>query len=243
MHPPAIRAAALALVAAGHDDTDIARRLGVPRRTVGDWRAGRARPRPACPLCERPARPVVLEPTDYAELLGLYLGDGHISRMARTYRLRISLDARYPGIVADTDAIIARCFPANRIGGLIADGGSTVVRWIYNAHLPCLFPQCGNGKKHERPIELHGWQHEKVAAAPWAFLRGCIRSDGCVYTNRTGRYAYLSYGFHNHSTDILDLFEQVCLAVGLDCRRTARDVRIYRRASVERMLQQVGTKQ
>jgi hypothetical protein len=81
-----------------------------------------------------------------------------------------------------------------------------------------------------------------VSVAPWAFLRGCIRSDGCAYVNRTGRYAYLSYGFHNHSADILDVFEAVCREVGLECRRTVHDVRIYRRASVARMLEEVGTK-
>jgi hypothetical protein len=242
MHPPSIRAAALDLVAAGHDDTSIAHRLGVPRRTVNDWRAGRARIRPACPFCARPARPVVLEAADYAELLGLYLGDGHISRTSRTFRLRISLDARYPGIVADTEAILARCFPANRVGELVADGGSTIVVWVYSMHLPCLFPQHGIGKKHERRIELQPWQREKVAAAPWAFLRGCIRSDGCAYVNRTGRYTYLSYNFHNYSSDILDLFERVCRAVGLECRRTVHDVRIYRRSSVARMLDEVGMK-
>ena len=54
---------------------------------------------------------------------------------------------------------------------------------------------------------LETWQR-LVGAAPWAFLRGCIRSDGCVFVNRTGRYEYLSYGFTNYSSDILDLFER-----------------------------------
>ena len=41
---------------------------------------------------------------DYAELLALYLGDGHISEVGRVYRLRISLDAKYPSIIADARA-------------------------------------------------------------------------------------------------------------------------------------------
>ena len=75
----------------------------------------------------------------------------------------------------------------------MADGGATVVLWVYSRHLSCLFPQHGPGKKHERRIVLEAWQQEIVEAAPWAFLRGCIRSDGCVFVNRTGRYEYLSY--------------------------------------------------
>ena len=84
---------------------------------------------------------------------------------------------------------------------------------------PCLFPQHGPGKKHHRRIVLEAWQQTIVESAPWAFLRGCIRSDGCVFINRTGRYEYLSYGFANHSSDILDLFESICLAQG--CGRAA----------------------
>lgn len=40
----------------------------------------------------------------------------------------------------------------------------------------------------EGAIKLEEWQHELLTTAPWAFLRGCIRSDGCVFINRTGRY-------------------------------------------------------
>ena len=163
-----------------------------------------------------------------------------VGRLGRT-GLRIALDARYPGIVDDTRSLLSRSFPGNRAGGQIA-GGSTAVRLDHHRHLACLLPQHGPGKKHERRIALESWQRAQVSTAPWAFIRGCIRSDGCAYLNRTGRYEYLSYGFHNHSADILDLFESVCHEVGLDCRRTVHDVRIYRRASVARMLEEVGTK-
>jgi hypothetical protein len=84
-------------------------------------------------------------------------------------------------------------FPACRVGRVVADGGSTVVLWVYHGHLACLFPQQGPGKKHQRAMGLEAWQHDLVRAAPWAFVRGCIRSDGCSFINRTGRYAYLSY--------------------------------------------------
>ena len=38
MHGPEIRAEALQLVAAGVNDCEIARRLGIARTTVRDWR-------------------------------------------------------------------------------------------------------------------------------------------------------------------------------------------------------------
>jgi hypothetical protein len=179
---------------------------------------------------------------DYAELLGLYLGDGHISVTGGTQRLRLSLDSRYPGIITDAEALLRRCFPGNRSCRVLADRGATTVALVYNGHLACLFPQHGPGKKHERSIRLEPWQHELVADAPWALLRGCICSDGCVFVNRTGRYEYLSYDFTNLSADILDLFVETCRRVGLRPRRYATRVRLYRRADVALLVEHVGLK-
>ena len=109
-------------------------------------------------------------------------------------------------------------------------------------HLACLFPQHGAGKKHERDVALEPWQWALVARAPWAFLRGCIRSDGCVFVNRTGPYEYLSYGFANHSAQILETFVATCTLVGLRPRRYARHARLNRREDVNRLVEHVGIK-
>jgi hypothetical protein len=105
-----------------------------------------------------------------------------------------------------------------------------------------VLPQAGPGKKHERAIVLEPWQTALVYAEPWRFLRGCIRSDGCVFVNRTGRYEYLSYEFSNRSSDIADLFVSTCESVGLRPRRYPRYIRLYRREDVARLLEEVGTK-
>jgi hypothetical protein len=245
VHGEDVRQAALALIAAGGSDSEIARRLGIARTTVRDWRRPRYVRKSSvhcCERCWRPTRPVRFTPADYAELLGLYLGDGYICALPRTERLRIFLDARYPVVVEETEALLRRCFPANRLGRLSRHAGAMVVLWIYNGHLSCVFPQHGAGKKHERPIVLEPWQEALVAAAPWAFLRGCIRSDGCVFVNRTGRYEYLSYDFTNRSPHIRELFARVCDSVGVDCRPAQDRVRIYRRAGVELLREHVGIK-
>jgi hypothetical protein len=117
MHPPKVRAEALALVKAGLNDCEISRRLGIPRTTVRDWRRPRyirSSPQVSCPRCWRAAKPLVFTAADYAELLGFYLGDGCISDLARTQRLRISLDAKYPGIVSSARHLLRRCFPITR---------------------------------------------------------------------------------------------------------------------------------
>lgn len=182
-------------------------------------------PRSTCPQCWRSAKPMWFTPEDYGELLGLYLGDGCISSGPRTYRLRITLDARYPRITGQTRDLVQRCLPANRVDiDKKGTKGSCVNVSSYSLHWPCLLPQHGRGKKHERPIALEPWQREIVEAAPWPFIRGCIRTDGCAFINRTGPYEYLSYEFSNMSTDIVDLFVETCAAVDVFTRVT-RDPR------------------
>jgi hypothetical protein len=247
MHPVQLREAALRLVAQGVNDCEIARRLGVPRATVRDWRKPRYVPRAkrryaTCPRCWRSSPPIVFTDDDYAELLGLYLGDGHITQMERTQRLRLSLDAKYAVMNAEIEALLRRCFPQNRVGRTLVGRGNTLVLWVYNSHLSCLFPQTGPGRKHERPIGLEEWQIDRVLAAPWAFLRGLIRSDGCSFINRTGPYEYHSYAFTNLSGDIHNLFVATCLFLDLDVRPGKKHIRINRRASVARVLKHVGTK-
>jgi hypothetical protein len=247
VHPVNVRAAALDLIHRGLNDCEVARRTGLPRSTVRDWR----RPRYVrklsgnrCPRCWRVARGRIdFSEVDYAELLGLYLGDGHITRGPRTHRLRLSLDARYPTIVEQAVSLLERCFPQNSVGRHLEDGGSCAIVWIYSSHLTCLFPQHGPGKKHHRPIVLEPWQERIIEAEPWGFLRGCIRSDGCIFINPTGAYRYLSYEFANSSPDIREIFLSTCELVGVTCRTYRNKIRICRRESVQLLAANVGIKE
>lgn len=249
MHPPELRQEALRLVKSGLNDCEIARQTGIPRETIRDWRRPRYVPktrRTVCPRCWHPAKPMRFTCDDYAELLAMYLGDGCISRMARTYRLRIALDKRYPGIIDDTTALLRRYFPMNRVD--VVDRKGCVNVSVYNQHLPCLLPQHGPRRKHERQIALESWQLAIVLAAPWSFIKGCIRTDGCVFVNRTGPYEYLSYHFTNKSADIARLLAFTLRVVGVEhrltsgCKRGIQNLRVNRRASVALMLEHVGLK-
>lgn len=185
---------------------------------------------------------------DYAELLAMYLGDGSISHHARTHRLRIALDTKYPTIILETSALLMRCFPHNLIGSVTAHDGAMIFVSVYSSHLACLFPQHDPGPKHLREIALEPWQEDIVARSPWSFIRGCIRTDGCCFVNRTGPYEYMSYDFTNMSTDIVRLFINACDLVGVRTRPTrwkksgVWHVRINQRPSVALMLEHVGKK-
>jgi hypothetical protein len=245
VHGPAIRTQALALAAAGVNDCEIARRLGVARTTVRDWRRKpyeKSRDTATCPRCGKSSRPMSFATGDYAELLGIYLGDGCISQQGRTWQLRVSLDTRHSFILGEIECLLRRCFPEHKVGRATAHDGRCSIPWVYSSHLPCLFPQHGPGKKHERSIVLEPWQAELVDASPWRFLRGCIWTDGCSFVNRTGPHEYLSYDFANWSHDILDLFAHAADLVGVEYRRYDRSIRVYRRASVALMEDHVGLK-
>jgi hypothetical protein len=255
MHPPQVKQQALELIAAGHNDCEVSRRLGIPRGTIRDWRrpsyvSRRETPLGTCPRCWLSARPIRFTPEDYTELLATYLGDGSISTHPRTQRLRIALDMKYPRIIEDVCVLLGRSFPENEIDQVRSIGCVHVS--VYSSHLACLFPQHGPGRKHDRPIVLEAWQREHFEAAPWSFIRGCIRTDGCCFINRTDihrpvPYEYRSYGFSNKSEDIVDLFVEACNRVGVVTRvncsaRGQWDVRINRRPSVALMLEHVGLK-
>jgi hypothetical protein len=116
----------LRLAAEGWNDCQIARATGISRHTVLDWRHGRipeARRLAGCPRCDG----APLDGPAYAYLLGLYLGDGHISRGPRAYRIRIFQDARYPHLIALARDATSRVRGGNGRVGIVAGKGCVAV--------------------------------------------------------------------------------------------------------------------
>jgi hypothetical protein len=58
---------------------------------------------------------VALDCCAYSYLLGMYLGDGHLTQFARTLRLQVYLDSGYPGIIGECVRAIRRVMPLNRV--------------------------------------------------------------------------------------------------------------------------------
>ena len=180
-------------------------------------------------------------PRSYPYLLGIYLGDGCISPYARgVFCLRISLDAAYPQIIKEAAAAMGSSMPRNRVGRV--DYGTWVELTSYSRAWPCLFPQHGPGKKHERPIVLEGWQWELVERSPELLVRGLIHSDGCRFQNTGRRWSNPRYVFSNTSEDILGIFERACSLLQLHTTRSTRAVYVSRKADVARMDEFVGPK-
>lgn len=247
---------ALACSDDGMSDADNAARHGVTVATVRRWRRDyqrRGKPRgqahcgAPCPRCEDG----VLDGAAYSELLGWYLGDGHISRQRRgVFGLHIVDDDRYPEDLDGIAELMRRVKPGARPHRRHQQGCTIVtVSW---KHWPCLFPQHGPGRKHHRPILLEPWQRTLVEAHPGAFLRGLFHSDGCRVRNWARRpvagvlkrYDYPRWQFVNASSDIRELCCWALDLAGVAWRQSApRTISVSRREAVAALDALIGLKQ
>jgi hypothetical protein len=238
---------ALELRSRGLTPTEVARRIDIPRATVRDWFAGRVpavalRSAESCSRCEGPVHGFGSLPAEYVYVLGLYLGDGCISPHPRgVFKLRIFLDLAHPGIIAECErAMLAVLLPEHRTG--VASKKGCVELYSYWKSWPCLLPQHGPGKKHERPIELTDWQEALVDRHPEQLLRGLIHSDGCRFINTGTNWINPRYSFSNRSDDIRRLFCDACDRLGLRHTTCPHTVYVSRKADVAILDRFIGPK-
>ena len=128
--------------------------------------------------------------------------------------------------------------------------GVTVVQGN-SKHWPCLFPQHGPGRKHEREIVLEDWQATIVTAFPSDFLRGLFHSDGArvknwatrVVAGEKRRYDYPRWQFSNRSEDILGLCGWALDLADIPWRRSGPwTVSVSRKEAVARLDDLIGPK-
>jgi hypothetical protein len=245
---------ALCLSALGILDQENARICGVSVAAIRHWRCGRrrtspdavARRRADCPRCYTRA----MDESAYAYLLGLYLGDGHITRGRRdVFALSLSCADDWPGLIAAARSAMSAVMPASGVF-CVQRQGCTEVKST-SKHWPCLFPQHGPGRKHTRKIELEQWQSAIVQKYPGNFARGLIHSDGWRGVNRVRRrlaagdrwYDYPRYLFVNESSDILRLCGETLDQLGVAWRFSKRNtISVARRRAVARLDEFVGPK-
>ena len=184
------------------------------------------------------------DPAGYSYLLGLYLGDGHLVTAAKVPVLRVYCADAWPGLIEECEAAMLAVL-ANSVHRVRQKGCVGVQS--YSNHWPCLLPQHGPGRKHERPIYLADWQQPIIDDNPGHFLRGLFHSDGCRVTNQIRRgektYLYPRYMFSNESLDIMGLCQDSLGRLGIEWRMCRRNMlSVARRESVARLDDHVGPK-
>lgn len=255
MYDVTIREQALALVTQGRSLNSVSKQTGISRWALRTWQKRLTPLRPGAARCCRCAAPPAPpgDAPNYAYLLGLYLGDGCVSRLRRTYSLRIACADAWPGLIEECARAVKAIRPGNKVFRVQRQGCVAVT--AYNPHWPCLLPQHGPGRKHERHIELEPWQQQIVDAHPWELVRGLVHSDGCRITNWTTRtvggqrkrYEYPRYLFTNKSADIRRVFTDTLDRLGVQWTAVSRrgvplNISVARRASVALMDAHVGPK-
>ncbi len=240
--------AAMALSGAGRSDYAIASELGITRSTVCNWRHHKPK------FSGRASLDLGWRPPDggrFSYLLGAYLGDGHIvSTGPQSWRLGITLDAKYPTIIEEVAEAVLATDPQTHVCRNHRPGA--VLLCMSSTCWPVAFPQHGPGRKHERPIELVEWQREITHEHPRGLLRGLIHSDGSRCINRfktklpSGRvaeYAYPRYFFTNMSADIRSIFCEHCELLGIRWTQSNyKNISVAHRDSVALMDSFIGPK-
>ena len=254
MYPNTTVDMALQLSAIGILDRENALVCGVSVAAIRHWRCGRRRGphgsaaerKASCPRCH--GRP--LDELAYAYLLGLYLGDGHITRGRRNvFALSVCCADDWPGLLAAARSAMAAVMPLSGVF-CVKRQGCTEVKST-SKHWPCLFPQHGPGRKHTRKIELERWQSAIVQKYPGEFAKGLFHSDGWRGVNRVRRrladgdrwYEYPRYMFSNESQDILRLCGETLDHLGVAWRFSRRNtISVARREAVARLDDFIGPK-
>ena len=240
---------------AGMRDADNAAKHGVAVKTIRRWRRlylrrglprGQSHCSVPCPRCDD----ADLDAAAYAELFGWYLGDGYISRGRRdVFNLHVVNDARYVQLNLAIACLMRRVKPGGRPHTRNVPGAViTTVSW---KHWPCLFPQLGPGRKHERVLGMQPWQWAIVEEHPGAFLRGLFHSDGARVRNwatrtvagQRKRYDYPRWQFVNESPEIRRWCCDALDLLDIPWRQSSRKtISVSTRAGVARLDELVGPK-
>ncbi len=226
---------------AGLNQTEISRLTNIPKRTISGWVK-----QPEKNVMDFNSQEYVIDNKlehTYSYILGLYLGDGYINKTARTWRLRIFLDVKYPKLNEFVIQQLQQLFPKNKVS--IIDFKTYWGISVYSNKIISLFPQHGEGMKHTRKIELSDWQDEIIKSKD--FVKGLFHSDGSYYfrKNKRGDLKYPAYDFRNESDDLHELFQKHCenLNILTTFSTKPKTTHIYKKIEVSNMMGIVGTKE
>jgi len=198
-------------IEAGESMRSVARSMGVHHTTLQyyrnrKWKQGK--------VVERQPIDVVVWKKHYSYILGLYLGDGNISLVRKTYRLRITLDSIYPKVINMAIQSLEYLLPHNKVTVHGIKNSRAINVTVYSNRLPILFPQHDEGLKHDRDVTLKFWQENILMSEH--LVRGFMHSDGSRFTRTVGKYQYESYQFTNLSRCIVATCSWALRALNVD---------------------------
>lgn len=139
-----------------------------------------------------------------AYIIGVALGDGNLSKMVRSTRLRITCDNKYPKLMGKITESLQLLLPENKVGLVKRKRNCTDI-YVYSNHLENLLGWKSNeGSKFKQRITIPEWIKHK-AQYKIACLRGLIETDGSIYTDRGYKMVNFTSNILSLASDVTDL--------------------------------------
>jgi hypothetical protein len=166
----------------------------------------------------------------YSYIFAVYLCDGYIIEVKRKpgiFKMLFFNDIKYPVNSNCWKDSLQLLVPNNTVNITKPTKRNIWLICAYSKLFSKMFPQYGVGKKHTRVLGLQDWQKQIITDYPREFIKGCIESDGSIYTQTIGKYKYTKYNLTNKSEEIIDMFLYCLGKVGIEKKkyfRTARDL-------------------
>src|SRR3989338_7635716 len=115
-----------------------------------------------------------------AYIIGLAIGDGNISKVRNTTRLRISCDDKYPKLIGRITKSLNMLLLQNKVGAVKRPGNCTDV-YVYSNHLENLLGwEAEDGPKDIQKVSIPSWitkrRDYKINC-----IKGLIKTDGAIY--------------------------------------------------------------
>lgn len=143
-----------------------------------------------------------------AYITGLAIGDGNLSLVRKTVRLRISCDDKYPNLILRIISSLKLFFPQNKVGTVKKKENCTDV-YVYSNQLENLLGwKAKGGSKDLQKVSVPIWIQEKKEYKINC-LRGLIETDGAIYLDRGYKMAIFSTIITNLAEDVHNLINSL----------------------------------
>lgn len=130
----------------------------------------------------RPAAPMNKQSLAY--IVGVAIGDGNLSNPnGRAVRLRITCDAKYPGILKNIQNHLHLVMPTNKISLIQGKRNFFDISCYSNKWEKLLGWKAKGGPKHAQNISIPTWIKNKKSYSI-SCLKGLFETDGSVYKDR-----------------------------------------------------------
>jgi len=183
------------------------------------------------------------ESKEFAEFIGIMLGDGGITTGQITIYLSAITDQEYAKFVKN---LIKKLFDLNAsISGnnkshvlRVGISGINIVKYLVEEGL-----KVGNKVLLQVGVPDWIWKDKEYVKA---CIRGLIDTDGCFtihkYKVNKKEYRYPKICFSNHSEPILDFVHKGLIDLGYNPKRTLKyDVWLHNQNEVKKYLKEIGT--